>query len=129
VTAKLSPAQSGPPDKSLPFSGFLDLLKRRGFTVGVDRHLRLVSLLERIGGECGPDELKQLIAPLFATNEREQAQFYRIFDEYFALLRPLALWRERGRTAVAGAKTERKSASRLRHVLSWGAVADKFSTA
>lgn len=88
MKAKSTPARGRPPaELPLPFSGFLELLKRRGFAGGVDRHLRLVSLLERIG-DCQPQELKQLIAPLFATDEKEQAQFYRLFDDYFALLRP-----------------------------------------
>ena len=106
MRAKLPPAQLARPNElpPPPFSGFLDLLKRRGFAVGVDRHLRLVSLLERIGGECRPEQLKHLVAPLFATNEKEQAQFYRVFDEYFVLLRPAALREETGRRPRAAQK-------------------------
>jgi hypothetical protein len=116
VRAKPPPRPAAPPNESpLPFAGFLDLLQRRGFTVGVDRHLRLVSLLERIDDEAGIGSLKQLITPLFATNEKEQAQFYRVFDEYFNA-RPARDRTAVGKPATLG-KGERKATGRLRLVL------------
>jgi hypothetical protein len=122
VSAKLARAHFARPDQSLPFSGFLDFLKRRGFAVDVDRHLRLVSLLEKIGGECEPHELKQLVAPLFATNKREQAHFYRVFDEYFHLLLPSDRREKRGEgAAVRSAKITEEKTNRLRRSLAWGA--------
>jgi tetratricopeptide (TPR) repeat protein len=122
VRAKLPKAEGTRTDASLlPFSGFLDLLKRRGFAVGVDRHLRLVSLLEKIGGECRPEQLKHLTAPLFATNEKDQARFYRVFDEYFVLLRP-NVPREETEGQPDAQIIEGKSKSRPRHVLIWGSL-------
>jgi WD40 repeat protein len=73
--------QSGP----LSFGDFLEQLRRQGFTIGVDHHLRLQQLLATLGGRCGPQDLKTLLCPLFATNEKEQALFYRAFDSYFEL--------------------------------------------
>jgi hypothetical protein len=119
---KLPAAQRARASESpLPFSGFLDLLKRRGFAVGVDRHLRLISLLEKIGGECRPEQLKHLIGPLFATNEKEQAQFYRVFDEYFSPLRPAAVGKKTGPTEPVP-PTEKGKSSRSRRVLIWGSL-------
>jgi len=119
VKAKSTPARGRPPaELPLPFSGFLELLKRRGFAGGVDRHLRLVSLLERIG-DCQPQELKQLIAPLFATDEKEQAQFYRLFDDYFALLRPPLQPEKTKPVNPTRVIEEGHAKSRSRRILSW----------
>lgn len=128
MKTKSPPARGRPPaELPLPFSGFLDLLKRRGFAGGVDRHLRLVSLLERVG-ECNPEQLKQLIAPLFATNEKEQAQFYRLFDDYFALLRPPLQPEKTKPVNPTRAIAEGHAKSRSRRILSWVASIVGFIT-
>jgi len=69
----------------LPFGEFLEYLNRQGFIVGVDHHLRLQELLAKIGGQCTPNDLKTLLCPIFATNARQQEQFYRAFNNYFAI--------------------------------------------
>ena len=71
---------------ALPIDGFLSWLRRQGFIVGVDSHLRVQELLSRIGPECAPGELKTLLCPLFATNPEQQEIFYTAFDAWFTLL-------------------------------------------
>jgi hypothetical protein len=75
----LSPSQSGP----LAFGEFLNTLQRQGFSIGVDHHLRLHRLLERLGSQCAPQELKQVLCPIFASSKEEQDLFYRAFDDFF----------------------------------------------
>ncbi|UCH95178.1 MAG: formylglycine-generating enzyme family protein [Candidatus Aminicenantes bacterium] len=68
---------------SLPFDGFLAYLRRQGFIIGVDHHLRLQQLLNSLSPDCQPTDLKYLVCPIFATSEKQQQQFYRAFDAYF----------------------------------------------
>ena len=74
--------QSSPP---LLFDEFLVDLRRRGFTIGVEHHLRLQQLLPSISGRS-PEDLRSLLCPLFATNEKQQAAFYDAFDSFLSLL-------------------------------------------
>ncbi|MBI4908529.1 MAG: type VI secretion system baseplate subunit TssK [Acidobacteria bacterium] len=71
----------------LPFEEFVDHLRRQGFRTGVQHHLRLRAVLNQLGPECAPHELKTLLCPLFATNPDQQAAFYRTFDDFYPLLR------------------------------------------
>jgi hypothetical protein len=73
--------QPGP----LAFSDFLEHLRRQGFTIGIDHYLRLQRLLAALSGRCAPQDLKTLLCPVFATNEKEQQSFHRAFDSYFDL--------------------------------------------
>src|SRR5262245_46348247 len=70
-------------DSHLIFGDFIESLRSRGFTIGIGHQLRLQKLLSRIGPECKPYELKTLLCPIFATDEREQTRFYEEFDKYF----------------------------------------------
>jgi tetratricopeptide (TPR) repeat protein len=65
------------------FAGFLGLLARRKFRIGVDHHLRLQRLLETIGGQRDLRDLKTLLCPIFATSVKQQTLFYETFDRYF----------------------------------------------
>ena len=67
----------------LPFAGFIAHLRRLGFIVGVDHHLHLHALLEQLGPQHKPDDLKTLLCPLFATDKEQQRQFHAAFDSYF----------------------------------------------
>ncbi|MDM8516894.1 formylglycine-generating enzyme family protein [Desulfobacterales bacterium HSG16] len=69
---------------SLPFEGFIRHLKSQGFIIGVDHHLRLNSVLNLIGPDSKPKDLKYLLCPIFATNAKQQDIFYRTFDRYFS---------------------------------------------
>ncbi|HEU4767863.1 MAG TPA: hypothetical protein VFS77_10820, partial [Pyrinomonadaceae bacterium] len=70
-------------DSHLIFGDFLETLRRRGFNISVGHYLRLQKLLDRIGPQCKPHELKTLLCPIFATTEREQTRFYDEFDAFF----------------------------------------------
>jgi TonB family protein len=70
----------------LPFETLLEHLQRQGFHIGVEHHLRLRVLLDRVADSCEPSELKTLICPLFATNAEQQSLFYRAFDTLYPFL-------------------------------------------
>lgn len=67
----------------LPFAGFISHLQRLGFTIGVEHHLRLHAILNQVGPQHAPQDLKTLLCPLFATDKEQQQQFYEAFDSYF----------------------------------------------
>ena len=78
------------PNRShLVFGDFLEHLRRQGFTIGVDQYLRLQELLNRVSGHCAPADLKTILCPIFASNERQQSQFYSAFDSYFDFSLPI----------------------------------------
>ncbi len=68
---------------TLPFRNFLSHLKRQGFIIGVDHYLRLQTILNIVGNESRPYELKYLLCPIFAATEKQQRQFYNTFNLYF----------------------------------------------
>ena len=72
-------------DMLLPFDPFLDHLRRHGFCIGVEHHVRLRVLLNRVGADFGPGELKTLLCPLFATNAQQQEFFHRAFDSFHSV--------------------------------------------
>jgi WD40 repeat protein len=76
------------PQSNMLFSDFIAYLHRQGFIIGVDHHLRLRLLLDKLGKNCKPTDLKFLLCPIFATNKKQQRQFYRAFDLYFKQLEP-----------------------------------------
>ena len=71
----------------LMFGEFLELLRRQGFSIGIDHYLRLQELLEKTGGHFAPSDLKTLLCPIFATNRSQQELFHRTFDAHFVLFR------------------------------------------
>ena len=71
----------------IAFGDLLAYLRAKGFTIGVDQHLRLQQLLSRIEGQCAPGDVKTLLCPLFATSREQQDQFYCAFDEFFAIFK------------------------------------------
>jgi len=74
------------------FAGFLGLLDRQKFRIGMDHHLRLQRLLETVGRQCDLRDLKTLLCPIFATSVKQQKLFYETYDRYFdALLSPPAV--------------------------------------
>jgi hypothetical protein len=74
----------------LPLSDLIAELKDCGFDVGVERQLRLFRLLGSLNGQCEPEQLKFLLCPIFAIDEKQQTEFYRIFEaQYFDPPKPL----------------------------------------
>ncbi|MEE4357005.1 MAG: hypothetical protein V2I97_11075, partial [Desulfococcaceae bacterium] len=70
----------------IPFHGFLENLRNRGFVITPEHHLRVRAVLEGLGPDCAPSDLKLLLCPLFAVNAKQQEEFYRAFDLYYASL-------------------------------------------
>jgi formylglycine-generating enzyme required for sulfatase activity len=69
-----------------PLYNFLERLKHEGFIIGVDHYLKVLAVLKTFSPQSDPSELKYLLCPLFATSPKQQAEFYRLFDQYLALL-------------------------------------------
>ncbi len=70
----------------LLFEPLLAQLRRQGFRIGVEHHLRVRSLLNRLGSDCAPSDLKTLLCPIFASSAEQQEYFYRAFDSLYPLL-------------------------------------------
>jgi hypothetical protein len=70
----------------LEFDGLLEQLRANGFRIGIDSHLRLHKVLNKVSGNCSPEDLRTLLAPIFATNKKQQESFYSAFDSYFGLV-------------------------------------------
>ena len=109
-----TPSKIGP----LAFGDFLAHLRRQGFAIGVDHHLRLQRLLDEIGGRCAPQDLKTLLCPIFATSEKEQSLFHRVFDEYFELFNVAAELREK-ETSVRSPDVEPGESEALARKSKW----------
>ncbi len=70
-----------------PLQRFLLLLEQHGFAkIGIAEHRRLQQLLETEGEHYTQDseELKYLIAPIFAKSPAEQEKLYAVFDNFRA---------------------------------------------
>jgi hypothetical protein len=67
----------------LPFAEFLEELRRQGFVIGLDQHLRMQLLLDRLAESCPPERLKTHLCPIFATSPEEQGRFHRAFDRFY----------------------------------------------
>jgi len=64
-------------------SQFMNLLKTHGFQLGVDHYIRVQQLIAMQPDTLEPDQLKLIFAPIIASNAKEQALFYTLFDHYF----------------------------------------------
>jgi hypothetical protein len=69
----------------LPFDGFVHALKNEGFTIGVDKYIRIQQLIAHCDGTVDPPSLKTILCPLFAIDADEQQRFYELFDRYYSV--------------------------------------------
>ena len=102
----------------LPFQEFLESLRGQGFTITIDHHLRLMRLLEALGGRFEPARLASLMCPLLARDESEQRRFYQAFARWMPVL-------AEGKTAENAAASEADSPPEARkqgRVWLWVAV-------
>ncbi|MEM6803548.1 MAG: carboxypeptidase-like regulatory domain-containing protein, partial [Bacteroidota bacterium] len=69
----------------LPLETLLIQLEKAGFSCGVDMHLRLQTVLQRLGNEYleEPEKLKLLLAPILTKSPEEVQKFELIFEEYY----------------------------------------------
>ncbi|MFP4309678.1 MAG: SUMF1/EgtB/PvdO family nonheme iron enzyme, partial [Desulfococcaceae bacterium] len=107
--------QEHPETVPLPLELLVADLRRQGFVVGVGHHIRLRRLLAHLAeapGEPAPGRLKTLICPLFATDQRRQADFHRTWDRLFPAMAEAAGASEGGAPSSAepvAEKTEETS--------------------
>jgi uncharacterized protein with von Willebrand factor type A (vWA) domain len=73
----------------LPFSDFLELLRAKGFGVGLHEHLALGKLIER-WDSTDRDQLRNAIAALVARHDEEVRQIAALFDECYPIERVVA---------------------------------------
>jgi VWA domain containing CoxE-like protein len=67
---------------TLPFSGFLDALRDKGFGVGLHEYLALGKLLDAWGA-TDRDQIRNGIAALIARHEDEVRSIKKLFDEFY----------------------------------------------
>ena len=67
--------------------GFIEYLRSRDFSIGIDRALRIHRVLDRVGCEIEPSQLASVLAPLVATSPDEQRRFHDAFAAYYAFFR------------------------------------------
>ncbi|MDX2031517.1 MAG: PKD domain-containing protein [Blastocatellia bacterium] len=66
----------------LVLGSLIEALRRQGIRVGIGHYTRLQKLLHSLPCDCPLLELKTLLCPILASNEKEQEIFYRVFDVY-----------------------------------------------
>src|SRR6266852_4647570 len=66
----------------LPFGGFLEVLRAKGYAVGLHEHLALAKLLQR-WDRTNRDELRDALAALLGLNDSEVDGIRRLFDEVY----------------------------------------------
>lgn len=59
----------------------LATLEAEEFPIGVGKHLELQQLYSMLPEEIKPEEMKTLLAPIFAKNKQDQEFFYDVFDQ------------------------------------------------
>ena len=85
----------------LPLGGLVEELRRSGFPIGTDHHLRLQAVLAAMGAEFrGPVELGDSLCAIFATSREEQETFQRVYGQWWARAKVTGLAAEA--TAIAG---------------------------
>ncbi len=71
-------------NSGLPFAALCNELAANGFAVGTDVQLSLQAVLQTIGQECRtPEELRLVLCPIFATSPAQQAEFGRIYSNWW----------------------------------------------
>ncbi len=66
----------------LPFGGFLEVLRAKGYAVGLHEHLALAKLLQR-WDRTNRDELRDALAALLGLSDGEVDGIRRLFDEVY----------------------------------------------
>ncbi|MCB0547091.1 MAG: N-acetylmuramoyl-L-alanine amidase [Phaeodactylibacter sp.] len=59
----------------------LTTLRAEGYPLGTGQQLRVQELLSRLPEDTTVEEMPFLLAPLFASNPKEQARFYELFEQ------------------------------------------------
>jgi len=74
----------------VPLNGLISKLKTEGFEISTRTVLDIQKVLTGFNDVTNPDtaSLKLVLGPLICRNKEEQEKFYRLFDDYEALLKP-----------------------------------------
>jgi hypothetical protein len=74
----------------VPLNGLISKLKTEGFEISTRTVLDIQKVLTGFNDVTNPDtaNLKLVLGPLICRNKEEQEKFYRLFDDYEALLKP-----------------------------------------
>jgi len=67
----------------LPIDELIEKLKLNGFSIGTDTILQLHSLLKSIDLQKDYSQLHTFLCPLFASDEKQQDKFFKIYAEVF----------------------------------------------
>lgn len=65
------------------FEDFIEFLRSKGYSVGVDTHVKVQHLLKELGDGYPAERLKTLLAPVLVSSDDQQEEFYRLFDDFF----------------------------------------------
>ncbi|MCB0854609.1 MAG: hypothetical protein KDD63_20450, partial [Bacteroidetes bacterium] len=65
------------------FGDFIEFLRTHGYPIGVDTHLKINRILERVEEGFPAESLKTLLSPIFANSSQQQEDFYQLFDSFF----------------------------------------------
>ena len=60
---------------------FLSSLKADGYTIGINKHLQIQTLLKQLPDETDTEALKLALVPLIAQSPQEQERLYESFDQ------------------------------------------------
>lgn len=78
------PLPPPPPERwHFPLSDFLALLRANGFAIGVDTHIRVQALLQRLHLPADIDLLPHYLTPLLAQNQEQQAFLHQQLGRWF----------------------------------------------
>ena len=66
-----------------PLTGFLNMLKRRGFVVGTDTHIHIHFLLQQFDLPDELDTVAGYLCPLVAQDKEQQHEFRALFNQMF----------------------------------------------
>ncbi|MCB0579991.1 MAG: carboxypeptidase regulatory-like domain-containing protein, partial [Phaeodactylibacter sp.] len=95
-----------------------ELQEREGYALGPDKLLQVQELLRRLPADVPPERLRSLLAPLFATEPRQQERFYELFGQCLAEARAVFAEAEEEEAAATPEQAEaQKGETRWRRIL------------
>jgi hypothetical protein len=71
----------------LPFEGFLDVLRARGYGIGLNEYFQLGALVER-WDDVSPERFRDAVAALIARNDDEVRGIRQLFEEIYIRVEP-----------------------------------------
>ncbi|MCO6488857.1 MAG: hypothetical protein J5I98_10590, partial [Phaeodactylibacter sp.] len=95
-----------------------ELREREGYPLAPDKLLQVQELMRRLPADVPPERLRSLLAPLFATEPKQQQRFYELFDQCLAEARAVFAEEEEEQPAGTAEQAEaQKGETRWRRLL------------